>query len=683
MSIRALKSGYITYSNGEWSTFSYKLPTTKDNNPILSYSVEETSPTNYAVSYLVNGEPISDDNPITSGADQTVTIVNAERVPEGEIHVKKVWEGAEESEKQPVTIELWAVKDDTFSTDEKVNVYCFASYDPNSYRNTTPIEINKGGGVRITNNSGWNWSNAVVLYKIGQYSLIEYNRITINSGESYDLTGITEDTVIVYADNSSNTQYISCTELVPEIIPTDNVYRTAEIEGPEWTTKFDHLPYGYKYYIKETNAPLGFKVFYSYTDTEGNTYSGETAQEGSMTGTIQGGAVVTNKKDEIKGSIKVTKIVKENGNASNLLNDRTIKIGLYDKDPGGGDEFLKTADLTITSSTTSEVLFSDLTLGTYYVFELDDEDKPVKNGGMTGIDGKVFTVSEETPNVTLTEANADGEVTITNEYETVEVNADKTWLDIDTAETDPATAEVMYGYENESWKVTFKNLPKYDETTKAEIVYKIKETIPYTGFTNVNQDGVASGGTISNKENTFVVTKIWKDSTDHNVEWANDIVIALRMESSGAGTHTYTYTISKNGTGFIATPADNEAPIPVITGNANDGYSISWSNLDVSYTYSVTEETVDGYKDPAYATKSATTGDGAQFKFTDDSNNRLTSAGNKGYIINTPEDAVSLPSTGGSGTGMFYGIGIALLALAGALLFIRRRSMRNFSEGRW
>jgi LPXTG-motif cell wall-anchored protein len=48
-----------------------------------------------------------------------------------------------------------------------------------------------------------------------------------------------------------------------------------------------------------------------------------------------------------------------------------------------------------------------------------------------------------------------------------------------------------------------------------------------------------------------------------------------------------------------------------------------------------------------------------------------------------PEESYALPSTGGPGTKLFYGMGISFVAMAGLLLFIKRKSIRDFSEGRW
>ena len=79
---------------------------------------------------------------------------------------------------------------------------------------------------------------------------------------------------------------------------------------------------------------------------------------------------------------------------------------------------------------------------------------------------------------------------------------------------------------------------------------------------------------------------------------------------------------------------------------------------------SVTETAVDGYKDPSYGVKQES-----------DVVIRIggTSAEDGQYIINTPQDAVSLPKTGGPGTKLLYSMGTVFTAMAGFFLFLRRR----------
>ena len=117
--------------------------------------------------------------------------------------------------------------------------------------------------------------------------------------------------------------------------------------------------------------------------------------------------------------------------------------------------------------------------------------------------------------------------------------------------------------------------------------------------------------------------------------------------------------------------------------------------------YYVKETTVDGYKEPEYCTKTGSTGNtgegtGSTGEETGGTNEGTTGtdesttfvpkgqnaadkdrAKDKEAIINRPYDAVSLPSTGGPGTKLFYGMGIAFIAMAGIILFIKRKEMRS------
>ena len=143
----------------------------------------------------------------------------------------------------------------------------------------------------------------------------------------------------------------------------------------------------------------------------------------------------------------------------------------------------------------------------------------------------------------------------------------------------------------------------------------------------------------------------------------------MKEETSPGGAKTYT-----------AASTDTDAPTAVVTGNARDGYTIKWSRLPIGFEYSATETKVNGYKDPIYAIKATDSADG----FINTENGTvLTNASNGRYIINKPDDAVTLPESGGPGTAMFYGMGIALMAMAGLLLFIKRRNIKNLSERRW
>ena len=75
-----------------------------------------------------------------------------------------------------------------------------------------------------------------------------------------------------------------------------------------------------------------------------------------------------------------------------------------------------------------------------------------------------------------------------------------------TAGTAPAGTG---GYENPAWTATFINLPKYKIVNDAavEIVYTVKETTTYPGYTASPTDPVASGETITNTQESTTPPK--------------------------------------------------------------------------------------------------------------------------------------------------------------------------------
>ena len=133
----------------------------------------------------------------------------------------------------------------------------------------------------------------------------------------------------------------------------------------------------------------------------------------------------------------------------------------------------------------------------------------------------------------------------------------------------------------------------------------------------------------------------------------------------------------------------NTAAYEEVTKNNDNTYTFKVTGLPVvdgsgnALEYYVKEIAVDGYKEPVYGMSQTTAGTGTGTTTVVSKVTKTDRAEDKEYIINRPYDAVSLPSTGGPGTRLFFGSGIAFLAAAGILLFIRRKRIRDFSEGRW
>lgn len=212
-----------------------------------------------------------------------------------------------------------------------------------------------------------------------------------------------------------------------------------------------------------------------------------------------------------------------------------------------------------------------------------------------------------------------------------------------------------YEYRVVESSVTINNEPVDKHYTTAVEMQDIGQTDKKAVITNTEV-----------KTESYEVTKIWKDTEDKNVSWVKDITIILHKKSDTETTYTYTVSEVTGDDGvksYKATSSQEGAPIAVVSGNATEGYKIKWDKLDIGFEYWTTEEKVEGYKDPIYATEVSDN----RYKDTDNAGNKLTKAENNGYIINRPEAAVSLPESGGFGTTPFYTIGLLLIAFAAGL----------------
>ena len=180
-------------------------------------------------------------------------------------------------------------------------------------------------------------------------------------------------------------------------------------------------------YLKETTAPTGYALSEAiHTIVISKAVSGPTYEAGSKqwvttttyTMMIDGEESVSVPNNPV-GSISVTKNVQVNSEDSEELIGKTITIGLFSGNAEPADDATTetTAELTLTGSTTTETLFIDLEMGTYWVYELDEYGHPVKNGSSLTIEGLTYAVTETTANVTLSEAGDTGTVSITNSRE--------------------------------------------------------------------------------------------------------------------------------------------------------------------------------------------------------------------------------------------------------------------------
>ena len=323
-------------------------------------------------------------------------------------------------------------------------------------------------------------------------------------------------------------------------------------------------------------------------------------------------------------------------------------------------------------------------------FTQEDEVIIFKNSKvlLTELTGKkVWTISGDN-------VPADPVLTLTRTVTTIAEDGTETTSEPETVRDQDGNALQPNEWSGTGKERTFKykNLPAKDSNgnpyTYSVVEYQFKVGgITYTvtqntdgTFTATPSDPTApeilvtqENNDISNTEVTnFEVTKIWKDQSDNNEAWVKDIEITLHQKNGSSET-TFVYTVKEETSvagekTYIATSTTTGAPTAVVTGNETAGYTIKWSKLPIGFEYSATEKRVDGYKDPIYAIKVI----GGGFNNTDNGV-ELKEAANGGYIINKPEDAVTLPSTGGPGTRLFTILGSILILGAGVLLWRRRK----------
>ena len=94
-------------------------------------------------------------------------------------------------------------------------------------------------------------------------------------------------------------------------------------------------------------------------------------------------------------------------------------------EPADTLEMKDSKEMEITDGS-GEVTFEDLDPGTYYVYELDAENHPVKNGGTILLDGRKYVVEEEGSTAVISGASPNAEISIVNKREFGSLKVEKT-----------------------------------------------------------------------------------------------------------------------------------------------------------------------------------------------------------------------------------------------------------------
>ena len=339
--------------------------------------------------------------------------------------------------------------------------------------------------------------------------------------------------------------------------------------------------------LKETAAPEGYRVsseLYTVVITK-TTRAGWNAGNTAWINTTVYGITIDSKAEKTipntpVGSISVTKYVTDNGAISNELDDTTFRFGLFagNDEPDDNAVAIKTGELTIEDNTAHDILFNDLELGPYWVFEIDENDHPIKNESIILINENFYTVNETTsPKVIFTTAGEEKNVSITNNKEGTgnlivekildgdDVDPDKEFHFTVTQTNTPVIPNNTYG----------ENGMRFEDGV-ARFTLKGGESIEATGLpygfeyiveeAEANQDGYTTSYTISSEQDGFVAN--WFISTGE--------------------TEHVTYTNMKNKTGSFTVKKEWLSMDPKYTNNMPSVYftikyyvpTAIWSDLD-------------------------------------------------------------------------------------------------------
>ena len=308
-----------------------------------------------------------------------------------------------------------------------------------------------------------------------------------------------------------------------------------------------------------------------------------------------------------------------------------------------------------------------------------------------------------------------GTTTFTNTLDTVNLNGSKTWNTSASDYEDPilklarSTTTIVDGVEHTTieevrdkdgndlqpvWSgegnnraYTYSGLPKTDKQgnvytySVSEYQFKV-DGVTYTVTKDSNGNYIAtpdsehaaderkfnvtqSGNDIVNTEVTdFEFSKIWKDTSDNDVEWLEGMSITVTINAYT--TDPNTGVLDDQTLTFSATDVPDNWSKNVSADSKKTTFKTSGlvaiKDGD-TLTYYVKETQVEGYKAPSYA---------------DQDGNPLINvdkALNGQQIINAPEDGIEFPSTGGPGTVLIKLLGATVMFAVIATLIERKRQI--------
>lgn len=446
-------------------------------------------------------------------------------------------------------------------------------------------------------------------------------------------------------------------------------------EKEAWKASFVKLP-KYKYETKDGKL-IPVEIEYTIKETTG--YPGYTV---SPADAVESGGEITNTQDEIE-KIEAAKAWKNADGTEAAPAGASVVFTLY----ADGEATEYTAKLDGTADTDVDVT---KTVG--YESEAWKATFVHLPKYQAGTETEIAYTVVETEGFTGYTTSGDpvsDKGTITNEQETVEVNASKAWENADGSATAPEGASVVFtlykdgetagktvtldgtvdeaseAYESAAWVASFVNLPKYRYEEEGgvlkavEIAYTVDETIGYRGYENITGEPVATDGIITNKEITAKIrllkigdsnTSVKLSGVEFKLFYDEELKKQVTKDATGA-------EIGKAG--LITTGEDG---------------TFELGTLSYGTYYLKETKSKEGYKLVTEAIKILVMEDGTvEYIQEDYKGAEVTKDGDTFIVTIDNKKGTSLPSTGGVGTTIFYILGSILMAGAATLLAVRKR----------
>ena len=712
------------YKDGTSEVFTIKLPLQRDNCTFLNYYVKEVEPTNYSVTYLINGLPQSDSNMVRNDETQTVTIVNAEKVPDGEIIVKKVWQNDEGET-------ISAPSDDITVKVKQVPISFAGKGD------AADVRVQGIWNSSVTPLSGFAVGDIIdVSFGPDYAQQFSYEGCRKLAGADYgnNLTQailITEANAIIKCGGASNITAQQSSMVLPD---SEGDTEELTLSKPNWVSEVVNLQekFGdgfnlYDYQIEESSVPPGFTVAYMYDGTY---------EEGQMSGSVSGG-LLTVYNTKSNGSLKLKKTVTVNNftNGNSTLTDGKYTFNIVKSDDSA---VTHKVELTFAGGEITEAKIDNADVeadenGFYEVTNLDPGDyviteAPVTNGTkLTDVSGGKGDGSTETRNITVTvEAGKKGtaveqtatatftnnintasiavtksvekpaDLTLTEKFKIALKDADGNYYKQDgTVATD---AEKWIEFSTSGETKTWSHLPVgktytvEEDTVTAPTGYICTSEV--SGDIEVADSPFASGtATVTNKylktETEYSFKKIWLDSNEGNAKkqvWPDGkkLGITLYRNAQYKTTDNIDATVPEEIAGTYSIPVEGieSDNITVTLDSTNTWYVVKFDKLD---KYVPANKLTDPQDDVEwkYYVKETTVPGGYSLQYGDESGNASASKSlaNEGETVINSLVKVTLPDTGGPGTLLYSMLGMMLIAFAGTAYMILLRRRRASLKG--